>query len=108
LSEEPEVYSRAGLWVGDAVVNQVGQPASGNPANPVPTATDFQIRLLIHVDGNGRARLLHRVLQMWKNGTLESGTSDPAKPIVDVPGRYVLLTDERLAGNYTGATLRDG
>jgi hypothetical protein len=101
-------HPRAGLWVGNAVVNQVSQPASGNPTNPLPTASEFQFRLLIHIDQNERARLLQRVLQMWKDGTYKPDPADPTKKVVDVPGRYVLLTDEQLAAHYTGATLRDG
>jgi len=101
------IHERAGLWVGSAAITKVNQPASLSAPNvPVPTASEFQFRLLIHVDGSGQARLLQKVIQLWKEGTLTSDTN--GLQVVDQPGRYVLVTEDRLLPNFTGATLRDG
>ena len=103
----PPVHERAGLWVGSAAINKVNQPASlSTPNLPVPTASEFQFRLLIHVDDAGQARLLQKVIQMWKHGTFTTDTN--GLQIVDQPGRFVLVTDDRFIPNFTGATLRDG
>lgn len=103
----PAVHLRAGLWVGSAAINKVNQPASVSTPNvPLPTASEFQFRLLVHVDNNGQARLLQKVIQMWKDGTLV--TDSNGLQVVDEPGRYVLVTDDRFIPNFTGATLRDG
>jgi hypothetical protein len=103
------VHARAGLWVGSAVISAVNQPANvGQPTLPVATASEFQIRLIVHVDAAGQAQLLQKVIQMWKNGTTKPDPTDPTNQVVDEPGRPVLLTDESLAGSYSGASLRDG
>jgi hypothetical protein len=100
------VHLRAGLWVGSAAINKVNQPASASAPNvPLPTASEFQFRLLVHVDNNGQSRLLQKVIQMWKNGT--TTTDANGLQVVDEPGRYVLVTDDRLLANFSGATLRD-
>jgi hypothetical protein len=103
----PAVHLRAGLWVGSAAINKVNQPANvGAPNAPVSTASEFQFRLLVHVDNNGQARLLQKVIQMWKDGTLT--TDSNGLQVVDVPGRFVLVTEDRFIPSFTGATLRDG
>ena len=101
----------AGLWVGNAVITNVSQPASFDPTAPKPTPSGFQFRLLIHLDAAGTPRLLREIIQMWKNGSYKPDAIDPSKQVVDAPGRFVLITDERfipLIPNLTGATLRDG
>jgi hypothetical protein len=108
-ASETPVHPRAGLWAGMATLNKVSQPS--HPTTPnVPTATDSQtqFRLLVHVNDQGQPRLLQKVIQMWKNGTVKPDPADPDKFIVDQPGHYVLLTDESLTPNYTGAALSDG
>ena len=99
----------AGLWIGHAVIRKVSQPSHlTQPEVPLLVASPLQYRLLLHVDAQGEARLLQRVLQMWKNGTLKPDPANPSVQIVDEPGRFVLVTDERLVPNFSGATLRDG
>lgn len=101
------VHVRAGLWVGSAAINKVNQPASAiGPNVPLPTASEFQFRVLVHVDNNGQARLLQKVIEMWKDGTFTTDTN--GLQVVNEPGRYVLVTDDRFIPNFTGATLRDG
>jgi hypothetical protein len=103
------VSPRAGLWVGSAKITKINQPSSiGQPHTPVGTPAPFPFRLLIHVNAEGQARLLQKVLQMWKNGTTKPDPNDPTKQIVDVPGRFVLLTAESFVPNFSGSVLRDG
>jgi hypothetical protein len=103
----PAPHERAGLWVGSVAIGKVNQPANVSAASlPVPTASEFQFRLLVHVDNSGQARLLQKVIEMWKNGTF--ATDSNGLQIVDQPGRYVLVTEDRFIPNFTGATLRDG
>ena len=98
----------AGLWVGSVVLTNVSRPAS-LPADALePTASEFQFRLLVHVDAEGNARLLQKVLQMWQNGTYKTDPADPTKQVLDEPGRYVLVTDDSLIPRFSGAALRDG
>ena len=99
---------RAGLWVGSASINAVSQPAnSSSPTNPLPVGTPLQFRLLVHVDDSGNARLLQKVLEMFKQGTLVPDPSNPSNNIVNPPGHNVLVTDESLIPQFTGATLSD-
>src|SRR5207245_2211773 len=105
----PAFDPRAGLWVGSAVIDKVSQPANAtSPTNPLPVGAPLQFRLIVHVDTNGQPRLLEKVLQMFKPGTLKPDPNNPTKNIVDQPGRYVLVTDDTLIPNFSGATLRDG
>src|SRR5262249_5647399 len=96
----------AGLWVGNAIINKVNQPSSLTaPITPLPTASEFHLRLLVHVDDIGTARLLQKVLLMWKNGT---STNNPAGvQVLDQPGHYVLVSDDRFIPQFTGSALRD-
>jgi hypothetical protein len=109
VSGAPAVH--AGLWVGSVTLNQVSQPVSANPSGPTNTAAPFQFRILLHVDDTGQARLLQKILQMWKQGTYKTDPNNPTNQIVDQPGRFVLLTDESLIPTIpglTGAAVRDG
>jgi hypothetical protein len=99
-------HPRAGLWVGNAEITHVNQPLSANATNPVPTSAPFQFRILVHVNGNGEAKLLQEVLQMWNPGTYR--TNESGNTEVDQPGRFVLVTDDHLIPSFSGAALRDG
>lgn len=74
-----------------------------------PVSRPFQMRVLIHVDGRGQARLLREVFQMWQDGR-EIVDRNSGQTVVDPnnPGRFVLITDRRRLGQYSGATLRAG
>jgi hypothetical protein len=102
-------HPRAGLWVGSVTLNKVNQPSHPTtPNTPQPTDSQAQFRLLVHVNEQGQARLLQKVIQMWKNGTTKPDPNDPSKQVLDQPGRFVLLTDEAFTTNYTGSALVDG
>lgn len=102
--------SKAGLWVGEATINKVSQPAAymGSQTAVRPTGSEFRFRLIIHVDAGGQARLLNQVIQMWQEGTWKPDPNDFSKQIVDQPGHFVLFADDALIGSYSGASLRDG
>jgi hypothetical protein len=95
----------AGLWVGSASITTVNEANSTQPMNLTPTRSTFDLRLLIHVDANGQARLLKEVIQMWQNGTTSNFNG---LAVADKPGRFVLLTDDSLIPQFRGALLRDG
>ncbi len=96
----------AGLWVGTVTVMNVNEVNSSQPARLTPTRSGFDLRMLVHVDGGGKPFLLKKVIQMWQNGTT---TNDAAgRTVTDKPGRYVLLTDDSLLPQYSGASMRDG
>jgi len=96
----------AGLWVGTASVTNVNEANSTEPIKLTPTRSSFDLRLLIHVDADGQARLLKDVIQMWQNGTTTNDSN--GRVVTDRPGRFVLLTDDSLIPQYRGASLRDG
>src|SRR6185369_14405666 len=86
----------AGLWVGYVVVQRISRPSDPQqPDTPLPVANALRYRVLVHVDAQGQARLLQRVLQMWKQGTLKADPDGSGFQVVDQPGRFVLVTDDR-------------
>jgi hypothetical protein len=96
----------AGLWVGSASLTNVSEANSSEPNRVTPVRSPFELRLLMHVNTNGEARLLKEVIQMWQNGTK---TNDAlGRQVVDKAGRFVLLTSDSLIPQYQGASLRDG
>ena len=106
-------HDRTGLWVGNVSVTGLSNPTSGslNPTMPLPVASPFTFRLIVHVDETGQARLLQQVLQMWKPGAFIPNPDDPTSStfIIDPanPGRNVLLTDDSLIPQFSGVALRD-
>src|SRR4051794_40061585 len=68
-----------GLWVGEVTltnVNQVGADAylqagvvPPGPADTTPTASAAHLRLIVHVDADGKARLLKSVTVFGKTNT---------------------------------------
>ena len=105
-SVSDEAKAHAGLWTGAVTINAVSEPRSTNPTTPTPVHSPLNLRLIIHVDDAGQARLLKEVIQMWRNGTYTNDAS--GNQLVDKPGEYVLLTDDTLIPQFSGATLRDG
>jgi hypothetical protein len=85
-----------GLWVGSVRVEKVNRPGrtggSWDPDALLPAANPFTMRLLVHVDTNGQARLLQRVLAVWNpNGAV---VTNQVTGQVTTNGHYVLLADE--------------
>lgn len=86
-----------GLWVGNVRVTKVSE--AGNPndfTTPTPAASDFEFRVIVHVDGAGVARLLQEVTLMYAPETEFQ------------PERYVLITKANLLPQYQGASVRAG
>lgn len=109
-SAPPVPVSYAGLWAGEVTIDAVSQAqvrGSNLPGvTPLPTQREFSFRVLMHVDASGNVKLLKDVIQMWKDGTTRPSAADPTLTETDVPGRFVLLTDPSLIGQFSGATIR--
>jgi hypothetical protein len=105
-SASDEAKAHAGLWSGSVTINAVSEPRSANPNTTTPVHSPLNLRLIIHVDDTGQARLLKELIQMWRNGTYTNDAS--GNQVVDKPGEYVLLTDDTLIPQFSGATVRDG
>lgn len=93
----------SGLWVGDAVLNAISQPAHpGNPALPRPSGGSFSFRILVHLDANGAARLLQQVFLVRKPPVLVPDANDPFVNRVEQLARTVAVTDESLIAGIIG------
>ena len=132
-SPTDEAKSHAGLWVGNITINAVseahsgtlvtngyvlGTDASGAPTsqprsvsrinistNLTASGGDFNLRVILHIDTNGTARLLKEVIQMYQPGPQTNNAAGFASQ--SAPGRYVLLTDDSLLPLYDGAAIHD-
>jgi hypothetical protein len=102
----PAPHPLRGLWVGTTEVGLVNEINSTDPAALTPVQNAFPMRLLLHVDAAGNTRFLKEVIQMWREVTYTNDAS--GRRVVAQPGGYVLLTDDRLIGEFQGATMRDG
>jgi hypothetical protein len=71
-----------------------------------PTGSEFRLRVLVHVDQSGQARLLKEVIQMWQNGTVSNAPDGTTVALT--PGRVVLVTDDTKISQFTGIAGRDG
>ena len=103
--------STAGLWVGVVTINKVNQPADGNNRDvPVSVGSPFTFPIIIHNDASSQVRLLQSVIQMWQEGAWIPDPDNQGHLIVDPnnSGHFVLLADDTLVENYSGAALRDG
>ncbi len=98
---------RAGLWVGYASIDKVSD-VNGIDDTPQAAASEFQLRLIVHVDDAGNAKLLDQVTEMWQDGTYKNDPEDSTKLIVDEAGKFVLITDDALLDQFSGSTIRDG
>lgn len=101
-----EARALSGLWVGTATINAVSEAHAADPTIPTPVKSELNLRLILHVDSDGRTRLLKEVIQMWRDGTYTNNAS--GDEVVDQPGEYVLLTDDSLIPFFSGAAVRDG
>ncbi len=99
--EGPGTGSYVGLWVGSITLNEVAEVnVDSTVAKPTPSEMSF--RVILHVDAGGQVKLLKSVTALWKDGV----AGGPGVP--EVPGRYVLVTDDARIPEFKGATLRDG
>lgn len=79
-----QAASSAGLWIGEVSVENVGSTVPGSPGST--TIRPFPLRMIVHVDGNGLARLLSQVYL----GPLRSG-------LTGIATRESLLQPDRKA-----------
>jgi hypothetical protein len=97
FGEDPNVHPYTGLWVGNALIDQVSQPSHrSDPLTPIPTGSGFPFRLIIHVGTNGQSRLLRQVLLAWQEATYTNNAQ--GTPVLDQPRRVCWLTDDRWLG----------
>lgn len=111
-----------GLWVGQATLSHVNEvpvplddhnvPIAPDPKVATPTADAAQVRLILHVDGAGKVRLLRDVAILSRVGTGTDGTAGSvdlkARPdlltagasLVGRESDLALVTDERLYGDF--------
>jgi hypothetical protein len=102
-------FANAGLWIGEAVVNAVSQPAHlSNATLPRPAGGQFVYRLLVHVDGIGQARLLQRAFLVRKPPLLTPDPDDPGYNRELEPARIVVVTDETLISGIIGTGIVEG
>ncbi len=98
----------AGLWVGTVTINAVSE--ASNPEDsvtPRPTGSEFRFRLILHVDESGQnAHLLSEVTLLQVQPVLEEDPDHPGTFIETQPGRYVLVTDDALIPEFSGAAAR--
>jgi hypothetical protein len=83
----------AGLWVGTVRVNAVTEsqiPARPEYTIPQPTGSEFIFKIIVHVDAEGRSRLLKEVIQMKD------------------ADQFVLITDDSLIPQFEPVTLLAG
>jgi hypothetical protein len=108
---------RVGLWVGYATIDYVSSPGQTGPepdppegrehAANVPEGSEFEFRLIVHVDGELQARLVQHVTLLFAPGKYGPDPAGTGLQVVTVPGRSVLITDEALLSKYSGVALRD-
>ena len=93
----------AGLWIGDAVLRAVSQPAHlANPAFPRPAGGEFTFRLIVHVDSAGVARLLQHVFLVRKPPIVAPDPENPDFKRIIEPGRTIVASDEALIPAIVG------
>lgn len=104
LSSGGATNAGAGLWIGEAVINAVSQPAHpGDPVLTRPAGGDFSFRLILHVDANSTARLLQHVFLVRKPPTFKPDPANPGLNILDQAARTVVVTDEALIPQIIGS-----
>ncbi|MCI0747735.1 MAG: hypothetical protein L0Y58_20200 [Verrucomicrobia subdivision 3 bacterium] len=93
----------AGIWIGEAVLKAVSQPAHpSDPSLARPAGSDFSFRIIMHVDGAGTARLLRHVFLVRKPPVMVSDPMDPNLNRIAEPARTVAVTDEALIPDIIG------
>ena len=94
----PAADANSGLWLGDVVVERINRPGPNSAAwdttTNLPTANSFGFRVIIHVDTNGQARLLQRVLLAYTSNRAQVTNAITGQ--VTTNGAYRLLTDESM------------
>lgn len=96
----PPAAPETGLWVGNVTLNAVGEVHGPTPATPTATPAEFTLRLLVHVDATGNAKLLKEVILMRKRRPTTGDTS-AAQP-------FVLVTDPARISDFEAPMQQNG
>ncbi|MBS0657632.1 MAG: hypothetical protein JSR82_05205 [Verrucomicrobia bacterium] len=96
----PPASPETGLWVGEVTLNAVGEVHGNTPATPTATPAEFSLRLLVHVDAAGQAKLLREVILMRKRRPTTGDTS-AAQP-------FVLVTDPARIPDFEAPLQQNG
>lgn len=97
----------AGLWMGSVFITGVSESQLAGTV-PTPVSRPFVKKIIVHVDGNGQARLLKEVIQMASPAVLAPAADDPESLEIAEQGREVLITDDSLLPSFEGLSIRDG
>lgn len=98
-----KINADGGLWAGPVTISKVSEAANPtNVATPTPASGEFNFRIIVHIDGNGVAKLVQSVALMQVQPVLDTSGA------VTTPARYVLITDDALLPQYTGVAMRNG
>jgi alpha-tubulin suppressor-like RCC1 family protein len=65
---------------------------------PTPTAAPLELKVLVHIDAAGKARLLSEAYLLF----------DDRAATTETPGKFVLISDRRRLADFKGVGLRDG
>lgn len=102
--DEGQTARYAGLWVGDATLKAVSQPARNDDSNtPRPAGGEFNFRLILHVDVAGVARLLRQVHLVRKPAVIGPDPENPGTNRIVSAARTLAVTDEDLIPSLVGA-----
>ena len=98
-------YPLAGLWLGTASLNAVGEVDATNAMPPTPVPTPFSMRLIMFVDTNGATVLMREATLVnlpgvTTNVVTTNGSGGFVTNITTVSGAQVLLSDPALINQY--------
>lgn len=96
----PPASPETGLWIGEVTLNAVGEVHGPTPATPTATPAEFTLRLVVHVDAAGQARLLREVILMRKRRPT-TGDTGAAQP-------FVLVTDPARIPDFEAPMQQNG
>lgn len=65
---------------------------------PTPTAAPLELKVLVHIDATGAARLLSEAYLLF----------DDRNATAETPGKFVLISDRSRLADFKGVGLRDG
>jgi hypothetical protein len=96
-------FPRAGVWIGEATIRAVSQPAHpGDPFVARPAGGELSFRVIVHVDTAGTARLLQRLYLVRKPAIYAPDPENPGFEAIVERARTVALTDESLIPSIIG------
>jgi len=100
-----EAYPLAGLWLGTASLNAVGEVHGTNAMPPTAVQAPFSMRLILFVDTNGAASLMREATLVSLPNTVTNVVSTNGQGgfvtnLVTVPGQQIVLSNPSLLNQY--------